>query len=90
MLERILEALAEGGVVSYGELARSLGVDATLMGQMVEHLVTLGYLKPAADPCPGECKACSLEGSCLSGPQHAWTLTEKGRRALRLAGRTAA
>ena len=89
MLERILGVLAEGGVVSYSDLAHTLGVDQALVRQMVEHLVTLGYLRPAAGPCREECKACSLEASCLSGPEHAWTLTEKGRRAVHMTGHTA-
>jgi len=86
MLERILAVLAEGGAISYSDLARTLGVDQALVTQMLEHLVTLGYLRPAAGPCREECKACSLEASCLSGPEHTLTLTEKGRRAVRLAG----
>ena len=89
MLERILGVLAEGGAVSYSDLARKLGVDQALVRQMVEHLVTLGYLRPAAGPCREECQACSLEASCLSGPEHTWTLTEKGRRAVHVTGRTA-
>lgn len=89
MLERILGVLAEGGAVSYSDLARTLGVDRALVRQMVEHLVTLGYLRPAAGPCREECRACSLEASCLSGPEHTWTLTEKGRRAVHVTGHTA-
>jgi predicted ArsR family transcriptional regulator len=89
MLERILGVLAEGGVVSYSDVARTLGVDQALVRQMVEHLVTLGYLRPAAGPCREECKACSLEASCLSGPEHTWTLPEKGRRAVHVTGHTA-
>lgn len=90
MLERILGVLAEGGAVSYSDLARTLDVDQALVRQMVEHLVTLGYLRPAAGPCREECKACSLEASCLSGgPEHTWTLTEKGRRTVHVKGHTA-
>jgi predicted ArsR family transcriptional regulator len=90
MLEGLLEVLAEGGAVSYADLARTLEVDQRLVLQMVEHLVTLGYLRPAAGDCCEECKACSLEGSCFSGPEHVWTLTEKGRRAVQVTGRTEA
>ena len=89
MLERILGVLAEGGAVSYSDLARKLGVDQALVRQMVEHLVTLGCLRPAAGSCREECRACSLEASCLSGPEHTWTLTEKGRRAVHVTGHTA-
>jgi predicted ArsR family transcriptional regulator len=89
MLERILGVLAEGGAISYSDLACTLDVDQGLVRQMVEHLVTLGYLGPAAGPCREECSACSLEASCLSGPDHTWTLTEKGRRAVRTIGLSA-
>jgi Mn-dependent DtxR family transcriptional regulator len=86
MLERLLEILAEGGAVSYSDLARTLGVDQALVRQMVEHLATLGYLRPVGAPCREECKGCSLAASCLSGPEHTWTLTEKGRRAAHVTG----
>jgi predicted ArsR family transcriptional regulator len=89
MLEGILGVLAEGGTVSYSDLARALDVDHALVRQMVEHLATLGYLRPVAGPCREECRTCSLEASCLSGPENTWTLTEKGRRAVRVTGRTA-
>lgn len=90
MLERLLGVLAQGGAVSYGDLARTLGVDHALVQQMVEHPVTLEYLRPAAGPCREECKACSLEASCLTGgPEHTWTLTQKGLRAVHGIGHTA-
>ena len=84
MLERLLEVLAQGGAVSYGDLARTLGVDQVLVQQMVEHLARLGYLRPAAGSCGEECGACALGDQCTSGgPDHTWTLTEKGSRAAR-------
>jgi predicted ArsR family transcriptional regulator len=87
MLEKILEALADGGAVSHGDLARSLGVDQALLRQMIEHLVTLGYLRPAVGACGGKCETCPLEGSCLGGgAEHTWALTEKGRRAAHVTG----
>ena len=84
MLERLLGILVQGGAVSYGDLARRVGVEQELVVQMVEHLVTLGYLRPAVESCGEKCRACSLEQSCSSGvPDHTWTLTDKGRRAAR-------
>jgi len=84
MLERLLGVLAQGGAVSCGDLARTLGVDQRLVQQMVEHLAKLGYLRPAAGSCGDECGACALEGPCSSGgPGRTWTLTEKGSRAAR-------
>lgn len=89
MLERMLGVLAAGGAISYRDLARTLDVDEALVTQMLEHLVTLGYLRPAAGPCREECKACSLEAWCLSGPENMWTLTDKGRRAVHVTANTA-
>lgn len=87
MLERLLGILVQGGAVSYSDLARTLGVDEQLVQQMVEHLVALGYLMPAAEPCGEKCGVCSLEKLCSGGgPDHTWTLTEKGRRAARQVG----
>ena len=84
MLEKLLGVLALGGAVSYGDLARTLGVDQALVQQMVEHLARLGYLRPAAGSCGEECGACALEDACSSnGSDHTWTLTEKGSRAAR-------
>lgn len=89
MLITLLKTLSAGGTYSLSDLAQRLEVGEELVRQMVEHLVTLGCLGPAAGPCRQECKACSLEASCLSRPEHSWTLTEKGRRAVHVPGHAA-
>ncbi|HUV74265.1 MAG TPA: FeoC-like transcriptional regulator [Anaerolineae bacterium] len=90
MLERLLVILGQSGAVSYGDLARGLGVDQELVQQMVEHLARLGYLRPVAGSCGEGCKACPVEDHCLSGgSDQIWTLTEQGRRAAREAGQLA-
>ena len=84
MLEKLLRVLALGGAVSYGDLACTLDIDRMLVQQMVEHLARLGYLSSAAGSCGEECGACVLGDQCSSGgPDHTWTLTEKGSRAAR-------
>ncbi len=37
-MQRLLELVAQGGVHSYAELARELGVSQGLLGQMIEDL----------------------------------------------------
>ena len=87
LLDRLLKVLSEGGAVSYGDLAHGLGVDQGLVRQMVEHLASMGYLRPAGEPCGEECGACAVEDQCTNGGGGSvWTLTEKGVRAARGAG----
>ena len=81
MLQRLLELVAEGGVHSYADLARELGVSEGLLGQMIEHLARMGYLRPVAGDCESQCTGCPLAESCaIGGPTRVWTLTEKGAR----------
>ena len=81
MLQRLLELVAEGGVHSYADLARELGVSEGLLGQMIEHLARMGYLRPVAGDCQSQCPGCSLAETCaIGGPTRVWTLTEKGQR----------
>jgi hypothetical protein len=82
VLERLLKMVSEGGVHSYSELARSLGVSDELLEQMVRDLVRLGYLEPVGGTCSSACSECPMGDLCAIGGQgHAWMLTEKGSRA---------
>ena len=81
MLEDLLRLMGEGGLHSCGELAGRLRVSRPLVEAMIQHLVRLGYLWPAAGACSSApaCRAgCSL-GGCSTGPL--WTLTGKGVKA---------
>ena len=79
MLRKLLQLVAEGGVRTRAELARELGVSEGLMGQMIEHLARMGYLRPVAGDCESRCAGCPLAGTCtVGGPTRVWTLTERG------------
>ena len=81
MLTELLRRVARGGVHSAAALARELRVTETLLAQMIDDLVWMGYLRPVSGGCRGECSACSLAGGCtIGGPGGIWTLTEKGMR----------
>jgi predicted ArsR family transcriptional regulator len=89
MLQRLLDLVSEGGLRSYADLARELGVSEELVGQMIEHLAQRGYLRSVAGDCQAQsesspstqCAGCDLAGACaIGGPAQVWTLTEKGRR----------
>lgn len=79
MLEKVLRALAQGGVHRHSDLARSLGVGEDLVQQMVEDLVCMGYLEPLRRDCHENCTECATVDVCVGGAQgRAWTLTKKG------------
>ena len=79
MLQRLLDLVAEGGLRSYADLARELGVSEGLVGQMIEDLARRGYLRPVAGSCESRCTGCSLAETCAAGgPTRVWALTEKG------------
>ncbi len=81
MLERLLKSVTEGGVHSYGELAKTLGVSEDLLRQMVEDLARMGYLEPLSETCSSACTECSMRDLCTIGDHgRAWSLTSEGRR----------
>jgi hypothetical protein len=76
MLERLLSLVGQGGVHSYADLARQLDVSEELLGQMLQDLARMGYLRPVADGCETHCADCPLTETCTSGgPTRVWTLT---------------
>jgi predicted GNAT family acetyltransferase len=72
MVQRLLELVAEGGAHSYADLAEGLGVSEGLLGQMIEDLARMGYLRPvycteSIVPCCSSDRAMAIErnwGSC--------------------------
>jgi Mn-dependent DtxR family transcriptional regulator len=78
VLQRLLELVAEGGLRSYADLARELGVSDGLVGQMIEDLAWRGYLRPVAGDCESRCTGCSLAETCaVGGPTRVWALAKK-------------
>lgn len=81
--------VAEGGVHSCADLARELEVSEELLGQMIEHLARMGYLRPVAGDCQSQCPDCPLAETCDIGePTRVWTLTGKDGRLLQVARTT--
>lgn len=79
MLRTLLEKVATGGVHSYADLCRELGVSESLLEQMLIDLERMGYLKRVGTDCERHCANCSLNGTCaISRGGQVWTLTEKG------------
>jgi hypothetical protein len=86
MIDRLLQTVARGGVHSYGDLEKDLGISQPLLEMMLEDLVRLGYLRSLGDGCEGQCTGCSIGGCSVTGPGRLWALTDKGARAATRAG----
>jgi hypothetical protein len=78
MIENLLQAVAEGGVHSYEELAGRLSISLPLLEMMLEDLGRLGYLRAVHSGCEDGCSHCSVGGCSIAGPGRLWALTEKG------------
>lgn len=86
MLKTLLQLMVENDrLLSLSDLAKKLGASESLVRQMMDDLVRLGYLRSLRDAARGSGCACdSGQGAChdcsaltsLAG----WSVTEKGRR----------
>lgn len=88
MLMRILKRLSQGGVYSNKSMSRELGIDESLVEQMVSQLQNMRYIeKDSLQSCSNGCGGCCSEKSksCCSNHNidlNLWKLTDKGKNAL--------
>jgi hypothetical protein len=88
MLFELLEILRPGGAHTLRQIAQQLDVSEALVESMIDELVRLGHLKPAAQACAGSCDACPMAGCCAIGTEgRLWSLTAAGRTILQLGAR---
>lgn len=87
MLIKILKALSKGGRYSNKLMATELGVDESLVEQMIDKLLHMGYIeKEKINSCGDGCGCCSSKEGC--GPNNhsieinIWRVTEKGKMAI--------
>ncbi len=81
MLLQLLEILRFGGTHTVKEIARQLDTSEALVQSMIDELIRLGFLKLAAQTCPGGCESCPMVSCCTIGAKgRLWTLTEAGGR----------
>jgi DNA-binding Lrp family transcriptional regulator len=84
MLKKILETLVKGGRYSNKAMASELGVDESLVEQMIDKLLQMKYIeKEKINSCSDGCGCCSNKG-CSEANTHnvdinVWRVTEKGR-----------
>jgi DNA-binding Lrp family transcriptional regulator len=87
MLIKILKTLARGGIYSNKAMASELGVDESLVEQMIDKLLQMKYIeKEKINSCSDGCGCCSNKG-CSEATTHnidinIWKVTEKGKMAI--------
>ena len=84
MLKKILEALARGGRYSNKAMASELGVDESLVEQMMEKLLQMKYIeKEKINSCSDGCGCCANKGCSEANTNNidinVWRVTEKGK-----------
>ncbi len=87
MLIKILKRLAQGGLYSNKSMAKELGIDESLVEQMITQLQNLGYIeKDDLEKCSSGCDCgSSKKDSCCGSKDigvRIWNITEKGKKAI--------
>jgi Uncharacterized membrane-associated protein/domain len=90
MLMKILKRLSEGGMYSNKSVARELGIDESLVEQMISQLENMGYIeKDSMSSCNGGCGCSSSQkSSCCNSSSidiNMWKVTDKGKKYSKLA-----
>lgn len=84
MLMKILKRLSQGGMYSNKSVARELGIDESLVEQMISQLQNMGYIeKESMSSCNSDCGgSCSKKSSCCGTNNidiNMWRVTDKGK-----------
>ena len=87
MLIKILKTLSKGGRYSNKLMATELGVGESLVKQMIDNLLRMGYIeKEKINSCGDGCGSCSSKEICSTNTHsieiNIWKVTEKGKRAI--------
>lgn len=90
MLMKILKRLSEGGMYSNKSVARELGIDDSLVEQMISQLENMGYIeKDNMSSCNDSCGcSCSQKSNCCGSSGidiNIWKVTDKGRKYSKIA-----
>lgn len=89
MLMKILKRLSQGGIYSNRSMAIELGIDESLVEQMITQLQNIGYIqKDSMDSCSKGCGGgcgCSTKSKCCGSSNveiNMWKVTDKGKSVL--------
>lgn len=88
MLMKVLKRLSQGGMYSNKLVARELGIDESLVEQMIFQLENMGYIeKDNMKSCNGGCGCSPSEKSSCCGNTNIsinfWKITDKGKKVLK-------
>ncbi len=79
MLKRVLAEITCGRQIDVTRLAKRLGVSESLVRQMLEALVRMGYLRLMSQSCTPPCNHCPIRQRCSAS----WAVTPKGRKVIK-------
>jgi predicted ArsR family transcriptional regulator len=81
MLHQLLVLIEKGEQFSHVELAEKLDVNPSLISNMLQQLMELGYLENLDCKTYDHYNGCPSKSQCCSNMlKHVWTLTSKGHR----------
>ena len=95
MLRELLALIASGQGGTVEGIARTRGLSAAEIGDMLSRLRSLGYIEDFAATCASSCTddgekkrsacaGCSMSAACNFGAKaHVWVLSPKGKTALK-------
>jgi hypothetical protein len=95
MLMKILQRLSKGGLYSNSSMAEELGVDESMIEDMIIQLQNMGYIIKDKMNSASSCDCCSdcipsakkSKNSCCDGKSNIeiglWNITEKGKNTLK-------
>ncbi len=83
MLINLISLLSKNKVYLEATLADKLGVDQTMVGQLIHELIHRGYVEKTYGPVDsGRCNHCTSQCISKNAAENqfiAWSLTEKGK-----------
>jgi predicted ArsR family transcriptional regulator len=81
MLQQLLSLIYTGQAGTQRHLAEHLQISESIVEQMIDELVLMGYLEEAV-LCAEKCSGCASQAACGTDRHlRLWSLTDKGRRA---------
>lgn len=95
MLMKILQRLSKGGLYSNSSMAEELGVDESMVEDMIIQLQNMGYINKDNMNASSSCDCCSdcmpsttkSKSSCCDGKSNIeigiWNITDKGKSTLK-------
>ncbi len=77
MFDKLMSMLKRGGTVTVDQMARELDTSPELVGQMIEHLASAGWLRQMGVSCDNTCNQCVFARDCRRvGESRVWQVGE--------------